>query len=471
MYPNCHLKKVLNNMNTVKRLHCSATYCVHTSTILKEKASELKPSDLEQEKQNEKNGQFDDILDKAVQEAPKNLVLDWDLYDHDNKAMVSNHGEVTPAKVRSEIERWTAHQHKTMLQKVVDGNYLDKYGSIEEAHRSPEYVLQKNEELEETEKAKSLTNQRKMRLLALRQAIIMADKEVIGSSQNQQIVPTSESEGQECLELETTDKGLKLSEMPIKVAVPVLPNFLAIYAENKLLQQLVELGVDLSAVQKAGLANHVLNLDWRKQIKPLVINLLNRGLSIEQVGPVITQCPHLLTENLQNINVRLDYFLSKRFPRKVLTAMMLKDSTFLAMPVEKIDSILGFYQKLLNLTAVISLRNELEFSEEEVKLMFIKHPELLLARRRVVVTNCDYIQEVMGIPHRMVVQFPQALTGPHHIMSSRHRFLQLHGAAQYDSCLPGYVSLNDLVEKNDDLWCSSVAKASLEEYDAFLKMI
>ncbi|KAH3768731.1 transcription termination factor 3, mitochondrial-like isoform X2 [Dreissena polymorpha] len=337
-------------------------------------------------------------------------------------------------------------------------------------------------------KIREMKKMRRMELVAIKQEIKRYDqrREFFSSE--------GAFEGNESLDIAIEHKG-EFHHVPMKVPIPKLNNFLPIFTENVDLQKLVDIGVDLSKVQKEGIAEDILNMNFDQDIKPILVFFTDRGVKPDQLGEVISSCPALLKQEVHNLKVRYSYFRSKNFPRDAIAEMIIKDPTFLAMAVEQIDVRLGFLQKYLNLTgaeirgmrgtlaplihlkqrhieeAFNNMKFVIRFTPEEIKTMVLQWPQIIRHDAQSVVRNYDYVNDVMDIPHAHIAKFPQILTTSVHNVSWRHRFLLYVGAAQYDPLLPNYVSLTRLIEGDDETWCKDVAKSSLETYDKFLRMI
>lgn len=50
-------------------------------------------------------------------------------------------------------------------------------------------------------------------------------------------------------------------------------------------------------------------------------------------------------------------------------------------------------------------------------------------------------------------------------------FLIFLGRAQYDPTQPGYISLDQLASLPDEVFCTEIAKASMRDFEKFLKTI
>lgn len=280
-----------------------------------------------------------------------------------------------------------------------------------------------------------------------------------------------------------------------KVEFPPLTNFAPIVNETEVLKQLVMLGVDLSEIQKKGMAEHILQMDFEKDVAGYVWLLKDTGVASDMVGKVITRCPWIFQHSLNNLRVRIDYLRSKKFNKATIANMVMRDPKFLCMSVERIDAKLGFLQQEFQLTGnqirekvgglsklivepkhlikkrKFYLKKILGFTDQEVKTMFLTYPKVFLYTSEYIAEKFDYLHNVMELPHDMIAKMPQALNTTRHKLESRHRFLVKCGRAQYDPKKENYVSLMALITGKDETWCFEVAKSSVADYNQFLKCI
>lgn len=83
----------------------------------------------------------------------------------------------------------------------------------------------------------------------------------------------------------------------------------------------------------------------------------------------------------------------------------------------------------------------------------------------------DYLHNTMGIPYEQIVNFPDILRTRLYIIRSRHLFLKSLGKDQYNPSKENYVSLSALVCGVDAVFCSTVAKVSVQQFSLFQKII
>lgn len=77
----------------------------------------------------------------------------------------------------------------------------------------------------------------------------------------------------------------------------------------------------------------------------------------------------------------------------------------------------------------------------------------------------------MDIPNSRLVEYPVALRCSVSMIRKRHEFLKKVNKAVYDPELPGYVSLEKLLQPSDKIFAEKVAGIKAEFYDRFLKTL
>lgn len=284
------------------------------------------------------------------------------------------------------------------------------------------------------------------------------------------------------------------------IADPPAPPFsftLRDYVDHsETLQKLVLLGVDLSKIEKhADAANLLLRLDFEKDIKQILLFLKDLGIEDHQLGAFLSKNYAIFSEDLENLKTRVAYLHSKNFSKADITQMVRNAPFLLSFSVERLDNRLGFYQKELELSVkktrdlVVRLPRlltgslepvkenmkvyslELGFKRNEIQHMVTRVPKMLTANRRKLTETFDYVHNEMGVPHHLIVRFPQVFNARLFKVKERHLFLRYLGRAQYDPTKPSYVSLDKLVSLPDDAFCKEIAKASAQDLEAFLKTL
>ncbi|XP_029324053.1 transcription termination factor 3, mitochondrial isoform X3 [Mus caroli] len=229
--------------------------------------------------------------------------------------------------------------------------------------------------------------------------------------------------------------------------LPISSFTLADYVDHsKTLQKLVQLGVDLSKIEKhPDAANLLLRLDFEKHIKEILLFLKDLGLEDNQLGPFLTKNYAIFSEDLENLKTRVAYLQSKNFSKTDIARMVKNAPFLLSFSVERLDNRLGFFQKELELNVkktrdlVVRLPRlltgslepvkenmkvyhlELGFKHNEIQHMVIKIPKMLTANKRKLTETFDYVHNVMNIPHHIIVKFPQTSWWPLHIVLELHQ--------------------------------------------------
>ncbi|XP_036292471.1 transcription termination factor 3, mitochondrial [Pipistrellus kuhlii] len=265
---------------------------------------------------------------------------------------------------------------------------------------------------------------------------------------------------------------------------------------SETLQKLVLLGVDLSKIEKhPGAANLLLRLDFEKDINQVLLFLKDLGIEDSQLGAFLTKNYAIFSEDLENLKTRVAYLQSKSFSKSDITQMVRKAPFLLSFSVERLDNRLGFFQKELELNVkktrdlVVRLprlltgslepvkenmkvyRLELGFKHNEIQHMITQIPKMLTANKRKLTETFDFVHNVMSIPHHIIVRFPQVFNARLFKVKERHLFLAYLGRAQYDPAKANYISLDKLVSVPDEIFCEEIAKASVQDFEKFLKTL
>ncbi|MBN3271709.1 MTEF3 factor, partial [Polyodon spathula] len=266
--------------------------------------------------------------------------------------------------------------------------------------------------------------------------------------------------------------------------------------QSETLSKLVLLGVDLSKLeQRPNVGNMLLRLDFETDIKERLFFLKEVGVEESHLGHFITKNPFILTESMENLQDRVSYLKSKKFSSTAVARMVSKAPYLLNFSVERLDNRLGFFQKELGLNVQKTMdlvtrlprlltgslepvkenlkvcQIELGFQKNEVQHIVTRIPKLLTASKKKLTGIFDYLHNTMGIPHNLIVKFPQALNAKLLRIKERHLFLKHLGRAQYDPAEPNYISLDRLVSLPDEVFCTEIALASLNDFEMFQKTL
>ncbi|XP_032775704.1 transcription termination factor 3, mitochondrial isoform X4 [Strigops habroptila] len=230
------------------------------------------------------------------------------------------------------------------------------------------------------------------------------------------------------------------------IAEPLLPlqssTFRDYVDHSETLAKLVHLGVDLSQVEKRQKAGQLLlTLDFEKDIKKILLFLKDVGVEDNQLGTFLTKNPYILAEDLEALETRVAYLKSKKFGKAEIAQMVSRAPYLLLFSVERLDNRLGFF------------KNELGLSVKKTKDLVIRLPRLLTGK-------LEPAKENLQVFNSRLFRIKE-----------RHMFLTFLGRAQYDPAQPSYISLDQLVSLPDEVFCTEIAKASIQDFEKFLKTL
>lgn len=271
-------------------------------------------------------------------------------------------------------------------------------------------------------------------------------------------------------------------------------NLAAYVNKSECLQQLLKLGVDLSRIEKRnGLAEFVLKLDFERNIKPHLMFLHDLGVQPEHFGELITKNPLIFKEDLDDLQVRVNYLQVKKFKDHQITRIVTKNPYWLMFSTKRIDKRLGYFQENFKLSGddvrflaakqprlitynmehirknMFCITEEMGFELEELRCLLLNKPKLWMLNSDELIERFDYAHNVMKLSHDMIIQFPEILLSREFRIRERHEFLKSLGRAQYNPTQDLYVSPKTLVEGNDKDFVKNVAKCDMQMYEMFLR--
>lgn len=176
-------------------------------------------------------------------------------------------------------------------------------------------------------------------------------------------------------------------EEKTEVAQYLKPTFnLAAYVnKSETLQQFIHLGVDLSKIEKRkGLGDFVLRLDFNKDVKEHLTFLHDVGVPSDELGRFLTTNPLIFKEDLDNLQTRINYLVSKNFKEEQITRVIVKNPFWLMFTTQRIDKRLGFFQKNFGLVG------------HEVRSLSASQPKLITYQMEHIRKNTFSIKEEMG---------------------------------------------------------------------------
>uniref|UniRef100_A0A0A9WEF6 mTERF domain-containing protein 1, mitochondrial n=1 Tax=Lygus hesperus TaxID=30085 RepID=A0A0A9WEF6_LYGHE len=317
--------------------------------------------------------------------------------------------------------------------------------------------------------------------------------------------PKESTISQDLVSLSRTEVGRSLSRPSVldecledvsDYTLPIAPSFnLAGYVDRSPhLQELMKLGVNLDKIERTkGAAEVILRLDFERDAKPYIQFLHDHGVASEELGNFITTNPFIFKEDLENLQIRINYLEAKLFSSESISRIISKNPKWLSHSTKNIDHRLGFLQSLFSLigpevravatrmpklityplrqieVAKFGVVEEMGFTQEESKYLLLGKPKVYTIRREDAVARFSYIHNEMGISHSQIISQPDILTYRESRIRERHMFLKSIGKAQYDPKAPGYVSLKALMSSSDSDFCANVAKSTILVYNKFLK--
>lgn len=201
---------------------------------------------------------------------------------------------------------------------------------------------------------------------------------------------------------EEIDKELVPTEDFPKYFPPTF-NFAAYIDKSETLQKFVELGVDLSKIEKKyGLPQFVLTLDFNRDVKGHLMFLHDLGVPAENLGEMLTKNPLFFKNSLNDLETRLYYLRSKNFELEQVQTIVMKDPFWLNFSTTRVDRRLGWFQKNFELTGsdvrflatkfpkvitsslmhvreiVFSVKEEMGFDKDETKVLLLAVPKLFM---------------------------------------------------------------------------------------------
>lgn len=317
----------------------------------------------------------------------------------------------------------------------------------------------------------------------------------VSSSQNQpDEFITKKCERDPFKPVSLTDKTfLRELEPPLKKSF----NLASFVNSSVTLQKLLSLGVSLFDIENTNSEAAILitKLDFEKDCLPRINFLVENGLKKENLGRFLSEYPLIFSEDLENLQIRINYLESRGFSRSMITKALNRSSHIISHKTKTTDFKLGQVQVEFNLTnaqlrsiviaypAIISLpkeqfiqvkfvlSEEFGFKQQEIVELILAQPKLLEFTRFSLVERLEFIHNCMGLSHTNIVRFPKLITSPLVEIRHRHLYLEKLNRNQYDPTKPLYVPVHTLYMTSDMEFCLKYAKTSLRDYKLFVKSI
>lgn len=100
-------------------------------------------------------------------------------------------------------------------------------------------------------------------------------------------------------------------------------NFAAYINKSETLQELLKLGVNFHKLeQKKNFPAFIMGLNFEKDVKDYILFFHDRGLSGEDIAATITKNPYILKEDIENLKVRINYLLYKKFDEDMIIRIL-----------------------------------------------------------------------------------------------------------------------------------------------------
>uniref|UniRef100_A0A5S6QUF0 mTERF domain-containing protein 1, mitochondrial n=1 Tax=Trichuris muris TaxID=70415 RepID=A0A5S6QUF0_TRIMR len=331
--------------------------------------------------------------------------------------------------------------------------------------------------------------------LFLRQAVLAASEEELGEtacSETADALPSalesaSEEQHSVAATLQSANKYKSKLFLKSYTLVPYVN-------DSEVLRNLVDFGVDLSALEtKGNVADFLVKLNWENDVKPLLKFLFSLGVPVDQIGEYMTKNPWIFQQSLDNLQTRVEYLKSKNFSHSAIARIIVKARYWLNFEVPTVDARLGWYQKEFKLsgdevrqivtehpklvtfgtgytqTLQFMFKEELGFSADQMRQLLVKDPKLWTTYKSILLKCFNYLHNVIGFSHETLLTWPRCLRERKQKIQARHEWLKLMKRDQYDPTKPNFVSIEALLNGNDETFCRNVAKCSLRAYDEFLK--
>lgn len=276
--------------------------------------------------------------------------------------------------------------------------------------------------------------------------------------------------------------------------LPIAFNMAAFVDGCPTLQQLVQLGVDLSVVEKdPEVGKSLLRMNFDRHIKPHIQALMDIGVPAEELGPLITENPYIFQVSIHNIKARVEYLLSKDFPPECIVRIVTGYPPYLNYSVKQVDARLGYLQNefyfnadglrtvLINHPQLMGLETEdirtikcaifdlMAFEYNWTRLLILQLPAILSQPPKKLVNIFDILHNTGNINHGLMIRFPEVFVTDERQVSDRIGYLMLLGRDQYDPSRPLYVPLTAISSVSDAVFATKYARTSEADYDLYLK--
>lgn len=179
----------------------------------------------------------------------------------------------------------------------------------------------------------------------------------------------------------------------------------AYVTKSPTLQKLLKMGVNLHNFDRdIKKATFIASLDFDRHIKEHITFLTEIGLSLPDISRILTYNPMILQQSLDDLRIRVNYLISKRFTPENVTQIVKHNIRWLNSSTAEIDARLGYFQKVFRLNGnevrsvavtgpklitedekqiseiTFSVKEECAFTHAEGKAILLKCPSVWLQR-------------------------------------------------------------------------------------------
>lgn len=177
----------------------------------------------------------------------------------------------------------------------------------------------------------------------------------------------------------------ELEELNAPVNFPPSFNLAAYVNKSESLTKFVELGVDLSKIEKRkGLAQFILKLDFERDVKEHLTLLHDLGLPADRFGEFLTKNPLIFKETINDLETRIYYLQSKKYSIEQIRTIVEKNPFWLMFSTRRIDGRLGYFQRNFSLDG------------DDIRFLSIKQPNLITYNMEHIQKSTFSVKEEMG---------------------------------------------------------------------------
>ena len=436
----------------------------------------------------------DEMIEKNIENEQNSIQSNFEIENNVNQNTIKRETPEEPEeketyKTYTKEEFFKINQHASHKREVKKDNY-NKTNQQFRKRMDTDKNFNQETKSSTMEGFKSNKNIKKIQAAKPTQLAKLEANQMAQIDQNKQLI---EEEDETKL---TEEERMKKEIDSLKpVHRPLVYNLAYFANDSEVLRKLIELGVsirDWDEDRKIG--EFILKLDFDKDIKPYIIFLHDIGIPPETHPRVIAKNPWLFKEDLRNLQLRINYLEHKKFTQESIVRIITKVPSWLSMSVTEIDSTLGWYQNEFKLTGDelrqmvtdkpklvtlsqkaakvrFGLKEILGYDDETIKKIIVVYPRLLTLQFQTIEANFVYLTQVAKLTPDDIVFYPPVLKVSLIMLKSRYAYLKYLDRVQFDPSKPNYVSLKQLVEPDDEVFCEKTAKTSLNEYKKFLKTV